>query len=270
MGPGTSRSLGPSPGNHDYDTPGASGYFGYFGAAAGDPTKGYYSYEIGDDWLAYSLNSNCADVPVCGSGSAQVQWLRSELAANTDKNVLAYWHHARFSTGIHGNGPEVSELWEAWYDFNADVVIAGHAHSYERNAPLAPNGQQDAMGMRSFVVGTGGTGLTGWTRGTESWTKSRQSSDHGVLKLILAAGSYSWEFVPVAGKSFNDSGTSSVVPNGGAPPPPPPPDPSEVGGCGCDVEVPGEWLKSGLDVALGRLQRCKLVVGCRPPRLWRW
>lgn len=60
----------PVPGNHDYNTAGASGYFGYFGAAAGDPSKGYYSYDLGT-WHLIALNSECAEIGGCDTGSPQ-------------------------------------------------------------------------------------------------------------------------------------------------------------------------------------------------------
>ena len=150
----------PTPGNNDYSTAGASGYFGYFGAAAGDPQKGYYSYDLGS-WHIISLNSNCSDVGGCDAGSPQEQWLRADLALRSTACTLAYWHHPRFSSGTaHGSDARTQALWQALYDFHADVVLNGHEHNYERFAPQAPTGAADpANGIREFVVGTGGSDL---------------------------------------------------------------------------------------------------------------
>jgi hypothetical protein len=192
----------PSPGNHDYDASGASGYFGYFGASAGDPGKGYYSYDLGD-WHIISLNSNVS----MSAGSAQEKWLRADLAANPKQCTLAHWHHPRFSSAKHGNSSSTQPLWQALYDAGADVVLAAHDHSYERFAPQTPGGAADPIrGIRSFVVGTGGR--------SHSALNSRQlnsevfdQSTFGVLRLTLFASGYAWEFVPVAGANFTDSGT---------------------------------------------------------------
>ena len=197
----------PAVGNHEYLTSGASGYFGYFGAAAGDPKKGYYSYDRGD-WHVIVLNSNCSQVP-CAAGSAQDTWLRADLANHPNKCTLAYFHAPLYSSGQHGNSTYVRPFWEVLYQANADVVLSGHEHDYERFAPQNPYGAFDsARGIREFVVGTGGTYLRPF--GTiKANSVSRNATTHGVLKLTLNSGGYAWKFVPVAGKTFTDSGTAS-------------------------------------------------------------
>lgn len=196
----------PSPGNHDYGTRGAAGYFGYFGAAAGDPATGYYSYDVGT-WHVVSLNSNCTAVP-CGPGSAQERWLRADLAASNTRCTLAYWHHPRFSSGrVHGSSSVVAPLWRALYDAGADVVLAGHEHHYERFAPLDPAGGPDeARGIRSFVVGTGGRSLYPFGPPVPG-SEVRDRSTFGVLSLTLHAEGYDWAFLPVAGGWFTDQGS---------------------------------------------------------------
>jgi len=204
----------PSPGNHDYRTAGASAYFRYFGSAAGAPAKGYYSYDLGA-WHVVVLNSNCAAVGGCGSGSPQLGWLRADLAANSARHVLAYWHHPRFSSGTHGGVSAVGAFWEALYAAGADIVLNGHDHDYERFGPQDPWGRADSVhGIRQFVVGTGGTGLR--SRATTARNSQVFARTHGVLRLTLRSDSYAWAFVPVAGKTFEDAGS-------GAPHGPPPP-----------------------------------------------
>jgi hypothetical protein len=196
----------PAVGNHEYGTPGATGYFAYFGRRAGHPERGYYAYRLGS-WRVIVLNSNCAHVGGCGSGSPQLRWLRAELAARRSRCTLAYWHHARFSSGPHGNDPTVAPFWTALYVARADLVLVGHDHHYERFAPLNPAGRLDrAGGLRQFVVGTGGRSLRPVVRRTPG-SEVRESQTFGVLRLTLRAGSYAWRFVPVAGARFTDSGS---------------------------------------------------------------
>ncbi len=206
---GGSRSrTRPSPGNHDYATTGAAGYFGYFGEAAGDPAKGFYSYDIGA-WHVVSLNSNCSIVS-CATGSAQETWLRADLAAHPKACTLAYWHHPRFSSGtVHGSTTTVAPLWQALYDSSADVVLAGHEHNYERFAPVDPAGTIDpGRGLRSFVVGTGGRSHYPFGQANPG-SEVRSSGTFGVLHLTLRATALSWQFVPEPGKAFSDSGSAN-------------------------------------------------------------
>ncbi|SDJ04202.1 DUF7594 domain-containing protein [Nonomuraea jiangxiensis] len=199
----------PVPGNHDYNTSGASGYYGYFGSSAGDPAKGYYSYNIGANWHVIVLNSNCSAVS-CASGSAQVNWLRSDLAANPRPCTVAMWHHPRYTSGAnHAPTTSVAPFVQALYDANADLILTGHNHQYERFAPINPSNQLDtARGIRHFVVGSGGAGHYGFGTILPN-SEARNSDTFGVLKLTLGAGSYTWQFVPQAGKSYADSGTTN-------------------------------------------------------------
>ena len=195
----------PSPGNHDYHTSGATGYYNYFGTSAGPSGRGYYSFDLGS-WHIVSLNSNVS----MSAGSAQEQWLRADLAATTEQCTLAYWHHPRFSSGTaHGNFSAAQPIWQALYDYHADVALAGHEHNYERFAPQTPTGTADpTRGIREFVVGTGGVGhYSGHSAIPNS--EVFDGSTFGVLKLTLNATSFSWQFIPAAGQSFTDSGSGS-------------------------------------------------------------
>lgn len=197
----------PTPGNHDYLTPGASGYFDYFGAAAGDPGKGYYSYDLGS-WHIIVLNSNCAEIGGCDRDSPQERWLHADLAAHMRTCTLAYWHHPRFSSGPHGSEAGLEALWQALYEHGADVVLGGHDHVYERFGPQKPNGEPDlARGLRQFVVGTGGASHHKFAGPALANSEVLNDDTFGVLKLILRPASYEWQFIPVAGRTFTDSGT---------------------------------------------------------------
>ena len=199
----------PAPGNHEFHAAGASPYFDYFGATAGDPKTGYYSYELGA-WHIIVLNSECKDVGGCEPGSPQEKWLRSDLAAHPAACKLAYWHKPLFSSGsAHGNDLTVKPLFQALYDAHADVVVGGHDHDYERFAPQNPDGAADpANGIREFVVGTGGKNHRPFGESKLN-SEVRDATAFGVLKLTLKPKSYDWQFIPEAGKSFTDSGTGA-------------------------------------------------------------
>jgi hypothetical protein len=196
----------PSPGNHDYGTPNAAGYFGYFGAAAGPPGRGYYSYDLGT-WHLISLNSNCDVTNDCAAGSAQEQWLKADLAAHRNRCTLAYWHHPLFSSGDHGNNTFMLPIWQDLYQAGADVVLNGHDHDYERFAPQNPDGGADPMrGIREFVVGTGGRDHRVF-RKIKPQSEVRNDDTFGILRLTLGVGRYSWRFLPEAGRTFTDTGS---------------------------------------------------------------
>ncbi len=199
----------PAAGNHDYHVPSAAGYFAYFGPAAGDPARGYYSYQLGA-WRIIVLNSNCKQVGGCEAGSPQEEWLRSELRRNPAPCTLAIWHHARFSSGRHGDFAPVQPFWQALWEAGAEVVVAGHDHDYERFAPLDAGGRRDsARGLRQFVVGTGGARLRSFQPFLSEGSEASNSRAWGVLKLTLRERSYDWEFIPVEGQSYRDSGSSA-------------------------------------------------------------
>src|SRR5216117_1526912 len=194
----------PAAGEKEYKTAGAAGYFSYFGAAAGDSGKYYYSYDLGA-WHIMVLNDNIS----MAAGSAQEQWLRAELAANTQKCNLAYWHHPRFSSTGTNSLSSVKPLWDALYAYSADVVVNAHYNGYERFAPQTPAGIADpAKGLREFIVGTGGQSLQN-PGGAKPNSQVRNGKTYGVLKLTLDAGSYSWQFVPIAGQTFTDAGSTA-------------------------------------------------------------
>lgn len=196
----------PAPGNHDYLTAGAAPYFDYFGARAGIAGLGYYSYTL-SNWQVFSLNSN---VPA-GSGSPQYAWLEGELRRTSADCRLAYWHYPVFNSGYQGNMREMREVWRLLHEFGADVVVAGHAHDYERFAPMDAEGTADPVrGIREFVVGTGGAGFTELTQ-LQSNSEVFDNKTIGVLKLTLEPASYQWEFIPAAGGHFTDRGSGTCT-----------------------------------------------------------
>ena len=199
----------PAPGNHEYASAGARAYFRYFGQLAGPAGKGWYAYDLGT-WRIYVLNSNCSFVGGCSRGSPQERWLRNDLGSHPSQCILAYWHHPLYSSGAHGMDPSVRPFWRDLYAAHADVIINGHDHDYERFAPLSPYGKMSDAGIREFVVGTGGRGHRSF-RVLMAHSVVRHAGASGVLKLTLGVDGYSWDFIPVAGQSFTDSGWGSCT-----------------------------------------------------------
>jgi hypothetical protein len=197
----------PAPGNHDYHTDDAAGYYAYFGAAA-HPPNGYYSYDLGE-WHIIVLNS---EIDITAT-SPQLRWLREDLADNPKVCTLAYFHTPLFSSGeVHGDDTSVLPIWNVLYAAGADVVLNGHDHTYERFAPQNPDGQAEPdRGIRQFIVGTGGIGLYQFATPVRPNSEARNNADFGILKLTLHPTSYDWEFVPVAGKTYNDKGSANCV-----------------------------------------------------------
>lgn len=196
----------PAPGNHDYNTSGATGYYGYFGDQAGPSGQGYYSYDLGE-WHVVSLNSEVS----MSAGSAQETWLRADLVANPKQCTLAYWHKPRFSSGTkHGSLSSAQPLWQALYDFHAEIILNGHEHNYERFAPQTPTGSADPVnGIREFVAGTGGESHYNDEGTPLPNSELFNGTTFGVLRFTLGPGTYTWEFVPVTGQSFTDGGSGT-------------------------------------------------------------
>jgi len=181
-------------GNHEYGSPGARPAKAYFRL----PGRGYYSYELGD-WHVVVLNSNCRPAGGCSTGSPQQRWLAADLERSAAACTLAYWHHPRFSSGLHGSDRTMAALWSTLARAGADVVLAGHDHHYERFAPID--------GIRSFVVGTGGRSnypVLWRLRGSVVVN----DGVFGVLRLTLRPEAYDWQFLPVPGSSFRDRGSA--------------------------------------------------------------
>jgi acid phosphatase type 7 len=201
-------------GNHDYSNGTSKDYTAYFGAAAGPNPDGYYSYDLGSGqenksgtWHVVVLNSNCWAVGGCETGSKQYKWLQADLEKNQTNCTLAYWHHPRFSSALHGNNEFMQDVWALLANSGVELILNGHDHDYERFAPLNAAGKPSEKGTREFVVGTGGKNEYPFLI-TKPGSQIRKTGVFGVLELKLKASSYDWKFVPVAGKTFTDSGST--------------------------------------------------------------
>jgi acid phosphatase type 7 len=269
----------PAAGNHEYRTTGAGPYYSYFGANAGDPAKGYYSWDIkgpGDafTWHLIALNSECAQLgggsttQGCGPGSSQEAWLKADLAAHRNVCTIAYWHRPRFSSSTTTpSSTSYVTFWNDLYNAGADIVLNGHAHDYERFAPQTSAGAADpAKGLRQFVVGTGGKDFH--TMGAPIANSAAiNASQFGVLKLILHSGGYDWQFISANGYSFSDSGSGSCH---SAPPPDtaPPTAPSAVSASAPTAsQVNLSWAASNDNVGVKNYNLYRGANGATPTLL---
>jgi acid phosphatase type 7 len=191
----------PAPGNHEYYTPQAAGYYGYFGEAAGAHHHSYRSFDIGG-WHIVSLNSYLKP----NAHRKQMEWLKADLAQNKARCTLVYWHHPMYTSGVRGGNAQMEEAWKMLYEAGAELVLTSHEHHYERFAPQNASGELDEQrGMRQFVVGTGGAKLSSF-RSRHVNSEVTDNSTHGVLKLVLKGSGYEWEFLPTEKGGFTDRG----------------------------------------------------------------
>ena len=193
------------PGNHDYYADRGASFYAYLGSAAGPSGLGYYAHTLGS-WHAVMLNS---ELPI-QAGTPQYQWLRQELSASTAACTVAVVHHPLFSSGRNGNQTFMRDAWNLMFQHGVDVIVAAHDHTYERFAPQDANGRANTRGIREFVVGTGGNVLY-YRAGTQANSEVFENRAWGVLKLTLKSGGYDWEFIPIDGQTFRDTGSGSCV-----------------------------------------------------------
>ncbi|MFO0629674.1 MAG: hypothetical protein U0325_29130 [Polyangiales bacterium] len=190
----------PAVGNHEVETRGARD-------DARRPTEGDDSFDHAGGHLV-SRNTNCGEIGGCGRDTPQGRWLRADLAAHPNRCTLAYMHHPRFSAGQHGSSTGPQPLWGMLYAADADLVLVGHDHHDERFAPMRPDGMRDDVrGMRQFLVGSGGI-FHSALAATQPHSEVRNNDTHGVLELTLRPDRYDWRFIPVAGRTFTDTGSA--------------------------------------------------------------
>ncbi len=191
----------PTPGNHEYRTASAAGYFGYWGTRAGDPSQGYYAFSSAG-WRVVALNTECSNIGGCTSGTPMYNWMRADLAANPTTCSLVFTHHPRFSSGEHGSDATLNDLWLGMQSSGVDIYLAGHDHTYER---FTPSG-----GLTQFVVGTGGSSLYTFPV-IEAGSAFRYNLSGGALVLDLYPTYYSWQYVTSTDRTVKDSGTTNCT-----------------------------------------------------------
>jgi hypothetical protein len=203
----------PVPGNHEYGTPGAAGYFDYFNGPgvqtgqAGDRDKGYYSFDIGS-WHVLALNSECDHIGGCGPSSPQVRFIESDLAAHPTACTLAYFHRPHFTSGANDDDGDMKSVWDAAYAGNVDLILNGHEHLYERFGPQTPDGAADpTRGIRQITIGEGGRSRHAFV-GAAPNSEFRDNLTLGIGELTLRDGSYDWRLVGAPSGRIADSGSS--------------------------------------------------------------
>jgi Calcineurin-like phosphoesterase len=202
------KNLHPSPGNHDYQTPGAGPYYAFFGSAAGTKGEGYYSYDVGK-WHIVVVNSEIMvnSMFTNAARQAQLDWVAKDLQAHQTLCTMAYWHHPRFSSGWHGSDRNIGPMWQILYDNHVDLVLNGHDHDYERFRPMTPAGVADTLhGITEIVSGTGGEELRGFSVDILPTSAYRIQGRAGVLMLSLGAAEYRSAFLEVGGRIWDESG----------------------------------------------------------------
>jgi acid phosphatase type 7 len=188
----------PTLGHHDVRDDDGLAYFELFGDRAGQHGEGWYAYELGE-WQILVLNSLCGYWYGCREGTLQHDWLLEQLEASDARCTLAYWHSPRFSSGMHGDYPQVEDFWIALHDAGAELVLNGHEHNYERFAPMRPDGSADPDGITQFIVGTGGKEHR--EVGTLKPNSEVALDDvFGILVLELRPDGYDYEFVTTEGE----------------------------------------------------------------------
>lgn len=205
--------LWPTPGNHEYRTPQAAGYYAYFGARAGDPKRGYYAVNLNPHWRALMLNSNPEAEGSLGPQAPQHAWLKAQLAEAKAQGLhtVLCWHHPRWSSGAHGDEKELAPFWQLAVEGGADLCLWGHDHDYERFVPADLEGKADPKGLPAMVVGTGGRQLyRPFFRFKKGITAVRQNDEYGIVRLTLKPKSFAWAFVSAAGGKFRDAGELAV------------------------------------------------------------
>jgi hypothetical protein len=205
---GIIKSLHPSPGNHEYQTLNADPYYKYFGPAAGDEGRGYYSYDVGA-WHVVVVNSEIVvnSAFTDAARQAQMDWVEKDLKTHKKLCTVAYWHNPRFSSGWHGSDRRFIPMWRILYDNDVDLVLNGHDHDYERFRPMTPDGVADtAKGITEIVAGTGGEELRGFSSDINANSLYRIEGRAGVLLLTLGAAEYRSAFIEIGGRVWDQSG----------------------------------------------------------------
>ncbi len=183
-GPGaTNNRFFPSLGNHDWHTTNAQPYLDYFTLPGNER---YYDFVWGPVHF-FAVDSDGQERDGNTSASTQAAWLQNQLAASTAPWQLVYMHHPPYSSGaVHGSTSDLQWPYQAW---GADVVLAGHDHTYERIL-------QD--GMPYFINGLGGKSI--YAFGTPApGSQVRYNDDYGAMLVEASATQIVFQFIARTG-----------------------------------------------------------------------
>lgn len=254
----------PVPGNHEYNTPGAAGYFEYF-----DPIPKYYAWEI-NGWRMYALNSMCGYAGGCSATGLQYRWLEAELRTHPGVCQAAYWHHPRWSQGGHGNIDKMAPVYDLLVRYGVELLLVAHENGvYERYRALDANGVADPRGVTEFVVSTGGVDDgAGEVVPNPPSPVAREDGTMGALRLDLTPSSWSARFVPEAGESYSDSASGTCFDEGDPPPGDTAPPTSSVTSPARNTKVPSPVAFSGQATDDVGVDRVRVAIRDQATRLW--
>jgi hypothetical protein len=199
-------------GNHDYVNGSTAAVRDYFPLAARTVSEDFFAYatQPAAGWWLVVLDSNVAGARM----RRQQEWLEHTLEgirddpASSTACLAVMWHAPVYSSGLHrGSGEHMRPLWAIVDRFQADLVLSGHEHFYERFGPLDADARAQPAGQapRQFVVGTGGANLYGFWR--PPYRSEARVLRYGVLQLSLAPDRYGWRFIDVEGRT-RDAGAA--------------------------------------------------------------
>jgi tartrate-resistant acid phosphatase type 5 len=184
FGPGSAQNrFFPSLGNHDW-LAGPTAYLEYFTLPGNER---YYDVDLGLVHL-YALDSDVREPDGISPDSRQAAWLKERLAGSKACYDVVYFHHPAYSTADHGPTLELRWPFRKW---GAEVVFAGHDHTYERF---------DVDGIPYFVNGLGGASKYGFPTAPTPETRFRYNEDFGAMRVTATRTEIAYEFFTIDGK----------------------------------------------------------------------
>ena len=199
----------PIPGNHEYKSRSAYGYYDYWQDRAGPDRQGYYALRS-KAWLILGLNSEVDASP----GSPQARWIETVLKGNPEKCVAAFYHKPAFSTVARKHSDDARALFQLMAAAGARFVLNGHNHFYERSKPLDGRGRPDEGGTIGFTVGTGGR-VTSRQIEAAPFADSLITGTAGVLKLDFSQEAVNWRYLAESNLQTEHGTISCHLPDSG-------------------------------------------------------
>jgi tartrate-resistant acid phosphatase type 5 len=168
----------PSLGNHDWNSLGAQPYLDYFTLPGNER---YYDFTRGAVHF-YAIDSDSREPDGVGMTSKQADWLQTQLALSASSWDIVYFHHASYSSGLHGNVD-----WMQWpfAEWGAEVVFSGHDHTYERVS---------RDGITYIVNGLGGMSRYSFLRVVEG-SQVRYNRDYGTMLVEASENAIHFQFI---------------------------------------------------------------------------
>lgn len=204
--------LFPTPGNHDYYATGTAQqdhitpYYSNFslpsnaevgGVASGH--KEYYSYNYANIHFI-SLDSYGTETAnnyrIYDAISPQIMWLKADLAANTQKWTILYWHHPPYTMGSHNSDTEdelkfirqnVVPILE---QYKVDLVLCGHSHNYERSRLMKGHTGLEPSFNAAIHNPTSSSGKYDGSPDSCPYIKTSSLPNTGIMYVV--AGSAGW------------------------------------------------------------------------------